>query len=89
MIPPPKFEDEFPEAAKCLMEIYANRKRFSGNYMSGRYFPAWFRSNDWDNQFNLADGILKAYREWKFVGVGRNDKCPCNSGKKFKHCCLK
>jgi uncharacterized protein YecA (UPF0149 family) len=21
--------------------------------------------------------------------VGRNDKCPCGSGKKFKHCCLK
>jgi len=20
--------------------------------------------------------------------VGRNDKCPCNSGKKYKHCCL-
>ena len=19
--------------------------------------------------------------------VGRNEKCPCNSGKKFKHCC--
>ncbi len=21
------------------------------------------------------------------IRVGRNDKCPCNSGKKFKHCC--
>jgi hypothetical protein len=21
--------------------------------------------------------------------IGRNDKCPCNSGKKFKKCCLK
>jgi len=20
--------------------------------------------------------------------VGRNDKCPCGSGKKYKHCCL-
>ena len=20
--------------------------------------------------------------------TGRNEKCPCNSGKKFKHCCL-
>ena len=23
-----------------------------------------------------------------FKGVGRNDRCPCGSGKKFKHCCL-
>lgn len=20
--------------------------------------------------------------------IGRNDKCPCNSGKKYKKCCL-
>jgi uncharacterized protein YecA (UPF0149 family) len=20
--------------------------------------------------------------------VGRNERCPCGSGKKFKHCCL-
>jgi len=20
--------------------------------------------------------------------MGRNDKCPCGSGKKYKHCCL-
>jgi len=24
----------------------------------------------------------------KSTKVGRNDKCPCNSGKKFKKCCL-
>ncbi|MGA7725587.1 MAG: SEC-C metal-binding domain-containing protein [Opitutaceae bacterium] len=24
----------------------------------------------------------------KFKKVGRNDPCPCGSGKKFKHCCL-
>ena len=23
------------------------------------------------------------------VKVGRNDLCPCGSGKKYKHCCLK
>lgn len=22
------------------------------------------------------------------VKIGRNDKCPCESGKKFKHCCI-
>ena len=24
----------------------------------------------------------------KFAGVGRNDQCPCGSGRKYKHCCL-
>lgn len=23
------------------------------------------------------------------LGVGRNDPCPCGSGKKFKKCCLR
>jgi hypothetical protein len=25
----------------------------------------------------------------RYRHVGRNDKCPCESGKKYKHCCLK
>src|SRR5260370_32312146 len=37
-------------------------------------------------------------REYNLVGmtgkkahrfIGRNDRCPCGSGKKYKHCCLK
>ena len=23
-----------------------------------------------------------------YSGVGRNDDCPCGSGRKFKHCCI-
>ena len=37
--------------------------------------------------------ITKAYRRSKTVvkpkKVGRNDPCPCGSGKKYKHCCMK
>ena len=22
------------------------------------------------------------------INIGRNDKCPCGSGKKYKHCCI-
>lgn len=25
----------------------------------------------------------------KEIDVGRNEPCPCGSGKKFKHCCLR
>ncbi len=28
-------------------------------------------------------------REQKFPGTGRNDPCPCHSGKKYKKCCGK
>jgi peptide deformylase len=36
------------------------------------------------------DGVLNYKREHKYLPkVGRNYPCPCGSGKKYKHCCLK
>ncbi len=36
-----------------------------------------------DNCWYYLDGISESSRE----KIGRNDKCPCGSGKKFKKCC--
>ena len=33
------------------------------------------------------DAALRAIREKMWQGVGRNDPCPCGSGKKAKKCC--
>ena len=35
-----------------------------------------------------ADRARSQHLENPFRGVGRNDPCPCGSGKKFKKCCL-
>ena len=35
-----------------------------------------------------AKGAVKRQPVRKAVKVGRNDPCPCGSGKKYKHCCL-
>ena len=35
------------------------------------------------------NSILSQPYENPFKGVGRNDPCPCGSGKKFKKCCLR
>jgi uncharacterized protein YecA (UPF0149 family) len=35
--------------------------------------------------FHMRKGVT-LYR--KYEKIGRNDKCPCGSGKKFKHCCI-
>jgi SEC-C motif len=35
-----------------------------------------------------ADRARSHRLENPFKGVGRNDPCPCGSGKKFKRCCL-
>jgi hypothetical protein len=41
----------------------------------------------WRQQAEV-DPILSQPYENPFKGVGRNDPCPCGSGKKFKKCCL-
>ncbi len=38
------------------------------------------------------DGVERLLQEWRPVppaGVGRNEACPCGSGRKFKQCCLR
>ena len=41
----------------------------------------------WRQQAEV-EPILSQPYENPFKGVGRNDPCPCGSGKKFKRCCL-
>ncbi len=49
----------------------------------------------WENVFSLEkqEAIFKEFRRSKIVvkgpKIGRNDPCPCGSGKKYKHCCGK
>ena len=66
-------------------------------------FTAWFVENDQEvphhekGEFKLIDGEWIYVRAMRLgpapvkavVKAGRNDPCPCGSGKKYKHCCLK
>lgn len=36
----------------------------------------------------LAFGKQKGYFTHKETKIKRNDRCPCGSGKKYKHCCI-
>lgn len=56
-----------------------------------------------EKRVHMAAGLVGAYRyfrehgqtdvsahatePWAFPQVGRNDPCPCGSGKKYKKCC--
>lgn len=35
------------------------------------------------------DEALAVLRQKRFEGVGRNQPCPCGSGRKLKRCCLR
>lgn len=41
-----------------------------------------------DNQWYYVDGKSPTIASPTVLRVGRNDQCPCGSGKKYKKCCL-
>ena len=48
---------------------------------------------EWDNIYTLEERAAiekeyKASRQAVSTKVGRNDPCPCGSGKKYKNCCM-
>lgn len=52
-----------------------------------------YNLNEWNNviEESKRNEIAKQYRISKIVHnekIGRNDACPCGSGKKYKNCCL-
>ena len=65
-------------------------------------FSAYFRAGDTEQAMHEKSEFLKVDGAWYFnrpirqgpppvrtaVKVGRNDPCPCGSGKKYKQCCL-
>ena len=42
-------------------------------------------SQEQDNNFSQKQN--KKFNELSTKKIGRNELCPCNSGKKYKHCC--
>jgi uncharacterized protein YecA (UPF0149 family) len=70
---PPCFEDEYPEEAEILAEICEERAK---------------RKAKGKKSTPLFLDALPEPQAVKAETVGRNDKCPCGSGKKYKKCCM-
>lgn len=52
-----------------------------------------FEGQIWQHEINHLNGVEERIVDYDFVppkpiNIQRNDACPCNSGKKYKHCCL-
>jgi len=63
-----------------------------GDYHANEFCKG-FDAQVWQHEINHLNGVPERIEEPGFLepkplDVGRNDKCPCNSGKKYKHCCL-
>ena len=69
-------------------KLFFNMLKADADYLYG--LPQW---NDILGEEKMAE-IVKQYKASKTVRrespkIGRNDPCPCGSGKKYKHCCGK
>ena len=51
--------------------------------------PMWDEIFDEEKKKALYKEAKKANTVVKGKKIGRNDPCPCGSGKKYKHCCMK
>src|SRR5262249_24597588 len=81
---------DFPELAAWRREMEEEReKRGRGIYSSRaplrapRFEDEEEYEDDWFDEPPVAQPAVRAAPK-----VGRNDPCPCGSGKKFKKCCL-
>jgi preprotein translocase subunit SecA len=81
------FAEQFSRVRVISDDVRRRERKFS----EGRDFSAFdqrsFGANDYADPRQAGEGKLEPIR--KTVRVGRNDPCPCGSGKKYKHCCGK
>lgn len=74
-----------PEMKKTIIEIYKKMVKDGVNVKNEKEVEKWMAKNA--NLFNNGDvPKIETYRREK-PKVGRNDPCPCGSGKKYKKCC--
>ena len=76
-----------PKAKKVMAEINNIRQREIENHKKLAIALTAFR----ENLQGLFSDIVKHQNLKKidYSNVGRNDPCPCKSGKKYKQCCMK
>ena len=53
------------------------------NIRQGKYFEIEVNN---DNQKDVEKKIDEKFDQLSSKKIGRNEPCPCNSGKKYKHC---
>ena len=75
-----------PEEKRIIIQIYRKMLEDSVDVKNEKEVKKWMRKNQ--HLFTPNFQKIETYRREK-PKVGRNDPCPCGSGKKYKKCCGK
>ena len=73
---------EVPALCALFLEAMEREGRIAGGWALGLFVKALR-----EPYLEAAGGKQKPYRA-PAAAIGRNDPCPCGSGKKYKKCCL-
>lgn len=76
---------ENPEDKRCILELKDDSLTDDIKFKKLDLFISLERS--FLQNFSI-EGKIETRRNYDIGKVGRNEKCPCGSGKKFKKCCL-
>ena len=71
------FEEEYPEEAQILADLCTERAEQKAK--GKRLKPIYLDEGDTLYAEPFVRGVEK---------IGRNEPCPCGSGKKYKKCCI-
>jgi hypothetical protein len=73
--------DAAPKAVAAFLEDLEDQGRLAGGRRLGSHARACLPA--WRERSSTGTTLTR-----KGAKVGRNDPCPCGSGRKYKHCCL-
>lgn len=68
-----------------FQKLYQKMLEYKADHLS--VLPEWNNIFDEETRIKLAKEQKKSRTVVKAKKVGRNDPCPCSSGKKYKKCC--
>lgn len=78
------------QEAPRLLGAYFDYLAASGKYPQAEEWAEWMPAvqTKYAERFREDGSVRGATVRKKLADVGRNDPCPCGSGKKFKKCCI-
>lgn len=82
--------EELEEAT--LIDVHVDYEKLFTNMMEAKadwlyQLPIWEEILESDRRSELRRAYLAAHTR-SVTKIGRNDPCPCGSGKKYKYCCM-
>jgi len=78
--------------AKRSRAVEVSYYDMDGNYHQNEIYGG-FEGQIWQHEINHLNGVEEDIQDPPYqlptpITIQCNDKCPCGSGKKYKHCCL-